>query len=71
MVELSISVEGWFGLTWPDWKRLVREVEDLGFAGLNNFMSSDRVGGQCIRECINDALHPSGVATWSGMGWQL
>ncbi len=34
MVELSISVEGWFGLTWPDWKRLVREVEDLGFAGL-------------------------------------
>lgn len=34
MVELSISVEGVFGLTWPDWKRLVRTVEDLGFAGL-------------------------------------
>ena len=34
MVELSISVEGWFGLTWPDWKRLVRTVEDQGFAGL-------------------------------------
>lgn len=34
MVELSVSVEGVFGLTWRDWKRLVRVVEDLGFAGL-------------------------------------
>ena len=34
MVDLSISVEGEFGLTWPLWRRLVREVEDLGFAGL-------------------------------------
>jgi alkanesulfonate monooxygenase SsuD/methylene tetrahydromethanopterin reductase-like flavin-dependent oxidoreductase (luciferase family) len=34
MVEVSISVEGVFGLTWPAWKRLVRAVEDLGFAGL-------------------------------------
>lgn len=34
MVELSVSVEGMFGLTWPAWKRLVGAVEDLGFAGL-------------------------------------
>ena len=34
MVEVSIAVEGLFGLTWPAWKRLVRAVEDLGFAGL-------------------------------------
>jgi alkanesulfonate monooxygenase SsuD/methylene tetrahydromethanopterin reductase-like flavin-dependent oxidoreductase (luciferase family) len=34
VVHLSISVEGLFGLTWPAWKRLVRAVEDLGFAGL-------------------------------------
>jgi alkanesulfonate monooxygenase SsuD/methylene tetrahydromethanopterin reductase-like flavin-dependent oxidoreductase (luciferase family) len=34
MIELSISVEGMFGLTWPSWKRLVREIEALGFAGL-------------------------------------
>lgn len=34
MVELSIAVEGLFGLTWPQWKRLVRTVEDLGFHGL-------------------------------------
>ena len=34
MVELSISMEGWFGLQWPQWKRVVHAVEDLGFAGL-------------------------------------
>jgi alkanesulfonate monooxygenase SsuD/methylene tetrahydromethanopterin reductase-like flavin-dependent oxidoreductase (luciferase family) len=34
MVDLSISCEGVFGLTWPDWKRLVYTVEDRGFAGL-------------------------------------
>ncbi len=34
MVELSISVEGVFGVGWPEWKRLVRTVEDLGFTGL-------------------------------------
>jgi alkanesulfonate monooxygenase SsuD/methylene tetrahydromethanopterin reductase-like flavin-dependent oxidoreductase (luciferase family) len=34
MVELSVAVEGLFGLTWPDWKRLVPAIEALGFAGL-------------------------------------
>ncbi|HEV2127541.1 MAG TPA: TIGR03560 family F420-dependent LLM class oxidoreductase [Thermomicrobiales bacterium] len=34
MIELSISVEGVVGLTWPEWKRPVRTVEDIGFAGL-------------------------------------
>src|SRR5919206_4997276 len=34
MIEVSIAVEGVFGLTWPSWKRLVAEVEQLGFAGL-------------------------------------
>lgn len=34
MVALSISVEAWTGLTWPRWKRLVTEVEQLGFTGL-------------------------------------
>ncbi len=34
MVDVSVSVEGLFGLTWLDWKRLVRSVEDLGFTGL-------------------------------------
>jgi alkanesulfonate monooxygenase SsuD/methylene tetrahydromethanopterin reductase-like flavin-dependent oxidoreductase (luciferase family) len=34
MVALSLSIEGWFGLNWAHWKRLVAEVEQLGFAGL-------------------------------------
>jgi len=32
MVVLSIMIEGQNGLTWPRWKHIVREVEDLGFA---------------------------------------
>src|SRR5262245_33095717 len=34
MMELSISIQGLCGLTWPAWKRLVEAVEPLGFAGL-------------------------------------
>lgn len=34
MVAVSIMIEGQDGLTWPRWKRLVSEVEALGFAGL-------------------------------------
>jgi F420-dependent oxidoreductase-like protein len=34
MVAISIQIEGQNGLTWPYWKRIVKEVEDLGFAGL-------------------------------------
>jgi len=34
MVAISIMIEGQNGLTWPQWKQLVSEVEELGFAGL-------------------------------------
>jgi F420-dependent oxidoreductase-like protein len=34
MVAVSIQIEGQNGLSWSYWKRLVTEVEDLGFAGL-------------------------------------
>jgi F420-dependent oxidoreductase-like protein len=34
MTELSIMIEGQDGVNWPIWKRLVEEVEALGFAGL-------------------------------------
>src|SRR5215467_12782220 len=34
MVEISIQIEGQNGLTWPYWKQFVKEVEELGFAGL-------------------------------------
>lgn len=33
-MDISIMIEGQMGLTWPRWKRIVSEVEDLGFAGL-------------------------------------
>jgi alkanesulfonate monooxygenase SsuD/methylene tetrahydromethanopterin reductase-like flavin-dependent oxidoreductase (luciferase family) len=45
MLEISISVEGWQGLNWPRWKRLINEVERLGFAGLflsDHFNTSGR-----------------------------
>ena len=34
MIDISIDIEGQFGLTWPQWKRIVIEVERLGFDGL-------------------------------------
>jgi alkanesulfonate monooxygenase SsuD/methylene tetrahydromethanopterin reductase-like flavin-dependent oxidoreductase (luciferase family) len=34
MIDLSIQVETFLGLSWPRWKRLVAEVERLGFYGL-------------------------------------
>ena len=34
MIALSIMIEGQDGLTWARWKKLVDEVEALGFAGL-------------------------------------
>lgn len=34
MIDISLMIEGQNGLTWPRWKQLVAEVENLGFAGL-------------------------------------
>lgn len=34
MVDLSLMIEGQHGLTWPHWRQLVAEAEELGFAGL-------------------------------------
>jgi F420-dependent oxidoreductase-like protein len=34
MLEIAIMIEGQNGLTWPRWQKLVRRVEELGFAGL-------------------------------------
>ena len=34
MVALSLMFEGQHGVTWSHWKKLVAEVEDLGFAGM-------------------------------------
>lgn len=34
MIPISVSIEGWFGLNWPQWQRLVALIPRLGFAGL-------------------------------------
>ncbi|HET8844763.1 MAG TPA: TIGR03560 family F420-dependent LLM class oxidoreductase [Ktedonobacteraceae bacterium] len=34
MVDISIMIEGQNGLIWPQWKQIVAEVEESGFAGL-------------------------------------
>ncbi len=33
-MDIAIMIEGQMGVNWPRWKRVVRAVEDLGFAGL-------------------------------------
>jgi F420-dependent oxidoreductase-like protein len=33
-MDIAIMIEGQNGLNWPRWKRIVKLVEDLGFAGL-------------------------------------
>ena len=33
-MQISIQIEGQDGLTWSHWKRVVSEVENLGYAGL-------------------------------------
>ena len=33
-MKLAIMIEGSIGLTWERWKRLVSEVERMGFVGL-------------------------------------
>jgi F420-dependent oxidoreductase-like protein len=32
--DIAIMIEGQMGVNWPRWQRVVRAVEDLGFAGL-------------------------------------
>jgi F420-dependent oxidoreductase-like protein len=34
MLEVAVMIEGQNGLNWPRWQKIVRAVEDLGFAGL-------------------------------------
>ena len=43
MVAISLMIEGQHGLNWSRWRRIVSEVEDLGFAGLyrsDHFLNS-------------------------------
>jgi hypothetical protein len=33
-MQLSITIEGHFGLTWPRWQQLTAAIERMGFAGI-------------------------------------
>ena len=33
-MDVAIMIEGQNGLNWPRWKKIVKLVEELGFAGL-------------------------------------
>jgi alkanesulfonate monooxygenase SsuD/methylene tetrahydromethanopterin reductase-like flavin-dependent oxidoreductase (luciferase family) len=55
VIELSISVEGEFGLTWPRRQRLVRTVEGLGFAGLylaDHFLLTEEVSDPSLEMIV-------------------
>ncbi|HEY6407108.1 MAG TPA: TIGR03560 family F420-dependent LLM class oxidoreductase, partial [Ktedonobacteraceae bacterium] len=44
MVAVSLMLEGQYGVTWPHWKNLVSEAENLGFAGMfrsDHFTNAD------------------------------
>lgn len=49
-MQISITVEGQEGLTWPHWQRIVAEVENLGYAGL--FRSDHFPSGKPALELI-------------------
>jgi alkanesulfonate monooxygenase SsuD/methylene tetrahydromethanopterin reductase-like flavin-dependent oxidoreductase (luciferase family) len=50
MVQLSVSLEGSHGLTWPLWRQFVSKVEELGFAGL--YLTDHFPHGQAALELI-------------------
>ena len=58
-VEVAIMVEGQSGLNWPRWQRLVRAVEELGFAAL--YRSDHLVSAQPPNQ---DALE-----LWTSLTW--
>jgi F420-dependent oxidoreductase-like protein len=59
MPDVAIMIEGQSGLNWPRWQRLVRVVEDLGFAAL--YRSDHLVSAQPPDQ---DALE-----LWTSLTW--
>jgi alkanesulfonate monooxygenase SsuD/methylene tetrahydromethanopterin reductase-like flavin-dependent oxidoreductase (luciferase family) len=56
MVDVAIQIEGISGLTWPRWKRLVAEVERLGFDGLYCCDHFNGPTGTAIEPCLEMTL---------------
>lgn len=59
MMDVAVMIEGQHGLNWPRWQRIVRAVEDLGFAGL--YRSDHFTGSEPPNE---DSLE-----LWLSLGW--
>ena len=60
MFEVAIMVEGQEGIGWDRWRRLVRAVEDLGYAGLyrSDHFPNDRTGP-----------HRDALELWVSLTW--
>ena len=60
MLEVAIMIEGQEGIGWDRWRRLVRAVEDFGYAGLyrSDHFPNDRTGS-----------YRDGLELWSSLTW--
>jgi F420-dependent oxidoreductase-like protein len=67
VVAISLMIEGQNGLTWPHWKGLVGEVEQMGFAGLfrsdhfTNAQPPDKASLEMVVSLTYLADHTRGV----------
>lgn len=57
--DVSIMLEGQYGLTWERWKRIAQAAEDLGFAGL--YRSDHFV--------IGEGEYQDALETWASLAW--
>src|SRR5215207_458993 len=60
MIEVAIMVEGQEGIGWERWRRLVRAVEDLGYAGLYR---SDHFPNEWT------GSYRDGLELWTSLTW--
>ena len=60
MIEVAIMVEGQEGIGWERWRRLVRAVEDLGYAGLYR---SDHFPNEWT------GSYRDGLELWASLTW--
>ena len=60
MIEVAIMVEGQEGVGWERWRRLVRAVEDSGYAGLyrSDHLPNNRTGS-----------YRDGLELWTSLTW--
>ena len=60
MLEVAIMIEGQEGIDWPRWKRIVRIVEDSGYAGLFRSDNFPNMRTDSYRD---------GLELWASLAW--